>query len=195
MTTLRVQRRNMETKAKKLRREGYVTGNLFGKEIEGSIPLQIEKKEAERIQRECMKGSQLYLELDGKTYDVLIKELDYNAMNRQILEMDFQALVKGEKVHSVAEIVLHNKEKVVEGVLEQFLEEISYKALPEDLVEKVEIDCSTLRLGDTLKVSDLDIAKEGKVELQTHLDTPVVSVMANKSEPDADEEAEEEKEE
>lgn len=195
MTTLRVQRRNMETKAKKLRREGYVTGNLFGKEIEGSIPLQIEKKEAERIQRECMKGSQLYLELDGKTYDVLIKEMDYNAMNRQILEMDFQALVKGEKVHSVAEIVLHNKEKVVEGVLEQFLEEIAYKALPEDLVEKVEIDCSTLRLGDTLKVSDLDIAKEGKVELQTHLDTPVVSVMANKSEPDADEEAEEEKEE
>ena len=32
MTTLKVQRRNMETKAKKLRREGYVTGNLFGKE-------------------------------------------------------------------------------------------------------------------------------------------------------------------
>ena len=60
MTTLKVQRRNMETKAKKLRREGYVTGNLFGKEIEGSIPLQIEKQEAERIERECMKGSYLY---------------------------------------------------------------------------------------------------------------------------------------
>ena len=145
MTTLRVQRRNMETKAKKLRREGYVTGNLFGKEIEGSIPVQIEKSEAERIQRECMKGSQLYLELEGKTYDVLIKEMDYNTMNHQILEIDFQALVKGEKVHSVAEIVLHNKEKVVEGVLEQLLEEISYKATPEELVEKVEIDCSSLR--------------------------------------------------
>ena len=102
MTTLKVQRRNMETKAKKLRREGYVTGNLFGKEIEGSIPLQIEKQEAERIERECMKGSQLYLELDGKTYDVLIKEMDYRPMDHQILEMDFQELVKGEKVHSVA---------------------------------------------------------------------------------------------
>ena len=150
MTTLRVQRRNMETKAKKLRREGYVTGNLFGKEIEGSVPVQIEKSEAERIQRECMKGSQLYLELEGKTYDVLIKEMDYNTMNHQILEIDFQALVKGEKVHSVAEIVLHNKEKVVEGVLEQLLEEISYKATPEELVEKVEIDCSSLRLGLSL---------------------------------------------
>ena len=192
MTTLKVQRRNMETKAKKLRREGYVTGNLFGKEIEGSIPLQIEKQEAERIERECMKGSQLYLELDGKTYDVLIKEMDYRPMDHQILEMDFQALVKGEKVHSVAEVILLNKEKVTEGVLEQLLEEIAYKATPEDLVEKVEIDCAALRLGDTLKVADLDIAKNDKIDLQTDLDAPIVSILASNNEVPEDEEAEEE---
>ena len=189
MTTLKVQRRNMETKAKKLRREGYVTGNLFGKEIEGSIPLQIEKQEAERIERECMKGSQLYLELDGKTYDVLIKEMDYRPMDHQILEMDFQALVKGEKVHSVAEVILLNKEKVTEGVLEQLLEEIAYKATPEELVEKVEIDCAALRLGDTLKVADLDIAKN---DMQTDLDAPIVSILASNNEVPEDEEAEEE---
>ena len=188
----KVQRRNMETKAKKLRREGYVTGNLFGKEIEGSIPLQIEKQEAERIERECMKGSQLYLELDGKTYDVLIKEMDYRPMDHQILEMDFQALVKGEKVHSVAEVILLNKEKVTEGVLEQLLEEIAYKATPEELVEKVEIDCAALRLGDTLKVADLDIAKNDKIDLQTDLDAPIVSILASNNEVPEDEEAEEE---
>ena len=188
MTTLKVQRRNMETKAKKLRREGYVTGKLFGKEIEGSIPLQIEKQEAERIERECMKGSQLYLELDGKTYDVLIKEMDYRPMDHQILEMDFQALVKGEKVHSVAEVILLNKEKVTEGVLEQLLEEIAYKATPEELVEKVEIDCATLRLGDTLKVADLDIAKNDKIDLQTDLDAPIVSILASNNEVPEDEE-------
>ncbi len=188
MTTLKVQRRNMETKAKKLRREGYVTGNLFGKEIEGSIPLQIEKQEAERIERECMKGSQLYLELDGKTYDVLIKEMDYRPMDHQILEMDFQALVKGEKVHSVAEVILLNKEKVTEGVLEQLLEEIAYKATPEELVEKVEIDCATLRLGDTLKVADLDIAKNDKIDLQTDLDALIVSILASNNEVPEDEE-------
>ena len=188
MTTLKVQRRNMETKAKKLRREGYVTGNLFGKEIEGSIPLQIEKQEAERIERECMKVSQLYLELDGKTYDVLIKEMDYRPMDHQILEMDFQALVKGEKVQSVAEVILLNKEKVTEGVLEQLLEEIAYKATPEELVEKVEIDCATLRLGDTLKVADLDIAKNDKIDLQTDLDAPIVSILASNNEVPEDEE-------
>lgn len=179
MTTLIVQKRNMETKAKKLRREGYVTGNLFGKEIEGSIPLQIDKRDADRIQKECLKGSQLYLELDGKQYDVLLKEIDYDSMRNQIIELDFQALVKGEKVRSVAEIVLHNKEKVTEGVLEQLLTEISYKAVPEALIDKVDVDCSKLRLGDTIKVSDLDIVNDKDIEIITHMDTPVVSVIAS----------------
>ena len=56
MNTLKAQRRETTEKAKRLRREGYVTGNLFGKQIEGSVLLKIEKKEAERIMRECMKG-------------------------------------------------------------------------------------------------------------------------------------------
>ena len=190
MTTLKVQKRDMGTKAKRLRREGYVTGNLFGKDIEGSIPLQIEKKEAERIQRECLKGSKLILDLDGKKYNVLLKELDYDTMKRQILELDFQALVSGEKIHSVAEIIFHNKEMVVDGVLEELLTEIEYKAVPEALVERVDIDCSKLKVGDSLTVGDLEIAKDKDIEVMTHLDTPVVNVVASHNAVADEEEAE-----
>lgn len=190
MTTLKVQKRDMGTKAKRLRREGYVTGNLFGKDIEGSIPLQIEKKEAERIQRECLKGSKLVLDLDGKKYNVLLKELDYDTMKRQILELDFQALVSGEKIHSVAEIIFHNKEMVVDGVLEELLTEIEYKAVPEALVERVDIDCSKLKVGDSLTVGDLEIAKDKDIEIVTHLDTPVVNVVASHNAVADEEEAE-----
>ena len=128
MNTLSAEKRDMQIKAKKLRREGFVTGNVFGKNMEGSMPLKIEKKEAERILRTCNKGSQLILTVEGQKMPVLLKEIDYNAMKHEIVEMDFQALVKGEKVHSVAEVILLNKEKVTEGVLEQLLEEIAYKA-------------------------------------------------------------------
>ncbi len=192
MTTLKVQKRDMGTKAKRLRREGYVTGNLFGKDMEGSVPLQIEKKEAERIQRECLKGSKLVLDLDGKKYNVLLKELDYDTMKRQILEMDFQALVSGEKIHSVAEIIFHNKEMVVDGVLEELLTEIEYKAVPEALVERVDIDCSKLKVGDSLTVGDLEIAKDKDIEIVTHLDTPVVNVVASHNAVADEEEAEDE---
>lgn len=192
MTTLKVQKRDMGTKAKRLRREGYVTGNLFGKDMEGSVPLQIEKKEAERIQRECLKGSKLVLDLDGKKYNVLLKELDYDTMKRQILEMDFQALVSGEKIHSVAEIIFHNKEMVVDGVLEELLTEIEYKAVPEALVERVDIDCSKLKVGDSLTVGDLEIAKDKDIEIVTHLDAPVVNVVASHNAVADEEEAEDE---
>ena len=192
MTTLKVQKRDTEKKAKALRREGFVTGTLFGKNIKETVLLQIEKKEAERIHRECFKGSQLNLELDGKKYDVLLKEVDYDGLKREIYEMDFQALVKGEKVHSVAEVVLHNRDNAKDGIVEQLLSEISYKATPENLVDKIEVDCATLKLGDVLKVSDLDIAKNKKVDIQTNLDAPVVSVVAPHSAPTADAEAAEE---
>ena len=57
MTTFKAQKRETDKKARQVRREGFVTGNLFGKDIVGSIPLVIERKEAEKIQRECLKGS------------------------------------------------------------------------------------------------------------------------------------------
>ena len=77
--------------------------------------------------------------------EALVKEVDYNPLKRQILEMDFQALVKGEKVHSTAEIVLLNHDKIQEGVIEKVLNEVSYRALPESLVEKIEIDMASLK--------------------------------------------------
>ena len=44
MNTLKAEKRSMDVKAKKLRREGFVTGNLFGREIEGSFPLSLLRK-------------------------------------------------------------------------------------------------------------------------------------------------------
>ena len=176
MNTLSAEKRDMQIKAKKLRREGFVTGNVFGKNMEGSMPLKIEKKEAERILRTCNKGSQLILTVEGQKMPVLLKEIDYNAMKHEIVEMDFQALVKGEKVHSVAEVVLLNHEKVKSGVVELLLEEISYEALPENLIEKVEIDLDGKTAGDTIRVKDLPIATAEGIHLKTNPEETVVQV-------------------
>ena len=64
----------MTTKAKKLRREGFVTGNLFGREITESIPLQMDKRAVDQLLKDEGKGGQVMLEVNGQTYDALIKE-------------------------------------------------------------------------------------------------------------------------
>ena len=167
MNTLKAEKRSMSDKAKKLRREGYVTGNVFGRSLAESIPVQIEKKEAEKFLSVCGKGSEAQLSLDGQQYDPI---------KRQTLEIDFQVLTEGEKVRSVAEIILVNHE-LVQGVLEQHMEEIPYKATKSALVEKVSIDVGNLKPGDSIKVEDLDIAKDKDVSISPDvLEKVIVSV-------------------
>lgn len=191
MNTLKAEKRNMQTKAKKLRREGFVTGNVFGREMKESMPIQILKTDAERLIKGHGKGSQIMLEVDGKTMDVLIKEIDLSPLKTDIYEIDFQALVSGEKVHSVAEVILLNHEKVNTGLVQQMLYEISYKAVPAALVEKVEIDVGDMKLGDSLQVKDLDIAKKKDIDLITNPETTVVAVTEIHNSASEDEEAEE----
>ena len=186
MNTLKAEKRTMDTKAKKLRREGYVTGNVFGKEIEGSIPVKMTKKDTDRLLKTSGKGSQIMLDVDGQMYDVLIKEVAYNPIKGQVDELDFQALVKGEKVHSVAEVFLLNHEKT-EGLVQLLLREIAYKAAPEALVDRVEIDMSKLRVGDSVRVKDLEMASHPGIELQTDPEAVVVEVTELRSQPAEDE--------
>ncbi|MCD8022061.1 MAG: 50S ribosomal protein L25 [Lachnospiraceae bacterium] len=176
MDTLKAEKRDMSVKAKKLRRDGYVVGNIVGREIEGSIPIMIDKREAERVFKTKKKGSQLYLDVEGQKMDVLIKEMAYNPMKNQYDEVDFQALVSSEKVHSVAEVVIMNHDKVQEGIVQVVLEEIAYKALPSVLVEKVEIDVGEMKPGESIKVGDLPIASDPDVDLSTSRDAVVVLV-------------------
>ena len=168
----------METKAKKLRREGFVTGNLFGKAIEGSIPLKMDRFEVERLLKTDHKGSQIMLDVDGQSYDVLIKEIQFNPLKGQVDEIDFQALVSNEKVHSVAEIVIVNHDKVAEGVLQENMEEVNYRAYPSALVDKVEVDVAGLKVGDTIRVKDLSLAKDKDIDIKDDPESVVLTVVA-----------------
>ena len=176
MNTLNAEKRDMSIKAKKLRREGFVTGCIFGREMKESIPLKMLKGDVEKLLKTEGKGGRVALTVDGQTYDALIKEVDFNPLKGGVDEMDFQALVSTEKVHSSAEIHLINADKLVAGVPQQMLHEVDFKALPSALVEKIELDIGDLKVGDTIRVADLDIAKDKDVDLTTDPETTVVTV-------------------
>ena len=178
MNTLKAEKRSMDIKAKKLRREGYVVGNVFGKKIEGSIPVKFQKLELEKFLKKAHKGSQIMLDVEGTQYDALIKDVAYNPVAGRIDEIDFQALVSTEKVHSVVEVILENHDKILEGVLQESLEEIAYKALPADLVDEVRVDVGDMKIGDVIRVKDLPIYADKKITIMTDPDAVVVALNA-----------------
>ena len=108
---------------------------------------------------------EIMLNVEGQDYDVLIKEVDYNSMKRCVDEIDFQALVSTEKVHSTAAVVIENREKVLEGALQECLEEIEYKALPAALVDHVNVDVAGMKVGDVIRVKDLEISKNPDIDV------------------------------
>ena len=178
MNTLKAEKRGRGVKAKKLRREGYVVGNVCGREIEGSIPVKMDKLEVEKFLKKNHKGTQIMLDVEGTQYDVLIKDVMFNPIANRVDEIDFQALVSNEMVHSVAEIVLVNHEKITEGALQQTLEEVAYKALPAHLIDEVKVDVGHMRVGDTIHVRDLSIASDEYIKITTDPDAIVATVAA-----------------
>lgn len=177
MNTLKAEKRSMDIKAKKLRREGYVVGNVFGKKIEGSIPVKFQTLELEKFLKKAHKGSQIMLDVEGTQYDALIKDVAYNPVAGRIDEIDFQALVSTEKVTSTAEIVILNREAVIGGVLQEDLSEVAYRAFPSALIEKTTLDAAGLKVGDIVHVKDLDIAKNKDIDLKTDPEAVVLSVI------------------
>lgn len=194
MDVLKAEKRDQSEKAKRLRREGYITGNVCGKEIEGSIPVKMEKKAVNHVLGKNRKGAQIALDIDGEVHNVLIKDISYNALDNIVEEIEFQALVKNQKVQSVAEIVIENRDKVEDGVVQEQLEEIEYRALPEHLVEKIVLDVGDMKVGDVLRVKDLDIAKNEAVDVITDSEAQVVIVTAVKAAASSEEETEAEAE-
>lgn len=98
--------------------------------------------------------------------------------------------MKNQKVQSVAEVVIENRDKIDGGVVQEQLEEIEYRALPEHLVEKIVLDVGDMKVGDVVRVKDLDIAKNEAIDILTDPEAQVLAVTAAKRESSDDEETE-----
>ena len=166
MMTLKAEKRDPQVKAKKLRREGFVTGVLYGKEMKENIALKFEEKEALRFMKDAKEGAQAALDIEGETV---------NAMVKNILALDFQALVAGEVVSATVPVHFLNEE-IVQGVFEPELSEIHYKADPAHLLDPVEIDLAKLPAGTkNMYVKDLKLEEKG-VNVSTPGDTQLFHI-------------------
>ena len=189
MITLKVEKRNPEVKAKKLRRDGFVCGVLYGKEMKESTPIQLTEPESLRFIKANKEGTQVMLDFDGKQVDALVKNIDYDPMKKQIMALDFQALVAGETVATSVQVILEN-EDAAQGIVEQTLNEVHYKADPANMLDTIVIDFKTLSPDvREFHVKDLVIPEGKTVHITTPEDTLIfhIAEYANNGE---DEDAE-----
>lgn len=195
MYNLKAEYRDQNAKAKQLRRAGIVPACIYGVNLEESILLQIPLADTIRFLNEKSKGTTLAIAVGRKKHNVLFKEITREPVSGQVEHLEFQSLVSDEAINSVAQVVLINKDKN-QNIIQQHIEEIPHTALPKHLVESVTIDLDGMPAGTTVKVEDLDIAKNKNVKLLIGEDTMVINIIdRSKTGPAVQEEPEAEAEE
>lgn len=161
---------------KKLRREGKLPANLFGKDIK-STAVQVDSKEFSRIYNEAGATGVVELKLDGKTHPILISAVQSDPRNDAYLHADLLQVNLKDKITARIPIVLDGEaplEKSGQGTVIQALNELEVESLPMDLPHEFVVDISNLEnLDQTIQVKDIKV-DSSKVEIKTDPESVVV---------------------
>jgi len=101
------------------------------------------------------------LTVDGKKTRALIREIQRHPIRPDIIHVDFYEIHSGEKITLKVPVHLVGTADGVRnggGVLDQVTREVEIEVLPEHIPDRVELEVTALKIGDSLHVRDLTIA-------------------------------------
>ncbi|MDP9279700.1 MAG: 50S ribosomal protein L25/general stress protein Ctc [Gemmatimonadota bacterium] len=160
--------------ARSLRSQGQVPAVIYGHGRQPQ-PLALNARDLDKLLSHIQAESTVIeVTVGGQTAKTLIREIQRHPIKRQILHVDFQALVAGEKVTVSIPIVLLGVPEGVRlegGVLDQTLREIEIEVDPSNIPDHVEYDITNMVIGDSVHISDLKVPEGVEV-----LDDPETSV-------------------
>jgi len=122
------------------------------------------------------------LAVDGKTTRALIREIQRHPLRPDIIHVDFYEIHAAEKVKLKVPVRLLGSPDGVRnggGVLDQVTREVEIEVLPENIPDRVELDVTALKIGDSLHVRDLRIAN---ATILTQDDLTIATVVPPRAE-------------
>lgn len=137
-------------KVHKLRKEGFLPANIYGKGVK-SLAVQVPYKEFEKIYKEAGETGIIDVEVGGEVRPSLIHNVQQDYSKHVLLHADFFQVNLKEKVKTMVKLVTVGEPKAVAeklGLLMQTLSEVEIEALPTDLPENIEVNVEPLAVLD-----------------------------------------------
>lgn len=157
--SLKVAKRTVFGKAlKKLRREGILPGNVYGKDFK-STAVELPLKEFKDVFKIVHETGLVDLTVGSEIIPVLIQNVSINPVSSEPVHADFYKVNLKEKTTANIPLVSVGEPKAVTdklGVLLSQLNELEVEALPTDLPEKIEVNVENLAVvNDEIKVNQI----------------------------------------
>ena len=159
--------------AKSVRKEGLIPGVINS--ISGNTHFSVAKMDVRPLIY-TPKFKVAEISVDGKVQKCFVKEVQFHPQTDEIVHIDLQALEDGRMINVQVPIELVGKAPgvAIGGKLYQKMRKAKIKTLSENLIDKLVLDVSSLELGDSIRIKDIE-GIEG-IQIMNQPGIPVASV-------------------
>lgn len=146
---------------RKIRAEGFIPATFYGADFREALTVKVLKTEISSSAKSAhWETARLEATLPtGKKELCLMREIQRNPVNDEILHIDLLQLVKGHKIKVNVPVEPMNKEACkgvkLGGIFEQIVHEVELEVLPREIPESIRVDVADLGIGDIVHLSDL----------------------------------------
>jgi large subunit ribosomal protein L25 len=176
--------------SRRLRRlTGEVPAIVYGGKKDAQSITLIHKDVIKALENEAFYSHIISLDVDGKSQDVIVKDVQRHPAKTAILHLDFLRISKTTALTIRVPLHFINEDSCIGvkkegGIISHTMSELEVQCLPKDLPEYIEVDVSELALGSTLHISDITLPKGVESVALSHgsdHDLPVAAVNKAKS--------------
>jgi len=163
MNLLEANTRNTKSKGdvRSLRLNGNIPGIIYGGANQNE-KISVSKKTLKSlIDKENFLSNIITLNLDGKSQNVLPREITYNVISDEPIHIDFLRIVPGVKIRIEVPVQFINHETSPGlkrgGVLNIVRRKIELRCPSEKIPESITIDLDGIEIGESFKISSIKL--------------------------------------
>lgn len=160
----------------RLRRNNQIPCVLYGAE-EDAICLSIHKKDLNKLLSEA--HSLINLNYNDKQQTSVIKDIQYHPVKGDIIHVDLQRVKSDQEIHISVPLKFIGIASGVKtgGIFQELKTQLDITCLPKYLPDELEIDISSLEIGDSIHVKDVSFEN---IIINDEPDSTICSVVIPK---------------
>jgi len=164
-----------KVEATRIRRTGHVPAVMYKSGGGESIQFTLESS-AVRPLIFTPKFRLVEITLNGATHKCIVKDTQFHPVSEDVLHVDFLELVPGVKFKAAVPLRFSGTAPGVKegGKFIPRMRTVNILTTPENVVDEVRADITTMQLGDTIRVRDISVTTG--VEITNPAAVPVASI-------------------
>lgn len=142
--------------SRKIRAAGRVPAVIYGHKLP-VVPVSLTKKDVAFMMDAA--GHLAELDIEGTAETVLIRDVQWDHLGREILHVDFERVNREELIETAVNIEVRGEAVGVAegGLLQQLLHELTVKGPAGSIPDAIRLDITELKIGDGIHVRDLPL--------------------------------------